>query len=112
MSEPVAKHDQQTERTNKVVSAVVGSVLALIVGVIAVQNVDRVKLVDRNKLWADTWKQQLSKPRDLPEFKPAVDWSDPKFDPSKLSVSSQSLSIDLSSQQQGSAAGSGSHRRR
>jgi hypothetical protein len=84
----IAHHDQQTERTNKLVGTVVGCVVLTVVGFLALQNVDSLKglkLPDRNKLWADAWKKELSKPTELPDFKGnTIDWSDPKNDPSKL----------------------------
>ncbi|HEV8000030.1 MAG TPA: hypothetical protein VGP63_09130 [Planctomycetaceae bacterium] len=113
MPENNAHPDRQTERTNRIIGTVVASALLAGGGFLAWQNADTlkgVKLPDRNKLWADTWKKQLSKPLDLPEQKPLIDWSDPKYDPSKLGT--QNLSIDLSSYQQGSAATPRSHRRR
>ncbi len=107
--------DRQTERTNRIVGTVVACALLAGGGFSAWQNADTVKgfkAPNRNKMWADTWKKQLSKPLDLPEQKPLIDWSDPKFDPSNLRVSSQNLTIDLSSVQQGSGAPPRSHRRR
>jgi hypothetical protein len=84
MSGQMTQQDQRTDRTNKIITAVVGCVLLGVAGFVALQNRDSFKLPDRNKMWADAWKKKIAKPMDLPEFQPVVDWSDPKNDPSKM----------------------------
>jgi hypothetical protein len=80
----LTEQDQRTDRANTIVSMLVGSVLLGIGGVVLWQNSATLKVPDRNKLWADTWKKQLSKPWEMPKAEGAIDWSDPKNDPSKL----------------------------
>jgi hypothetical protein len=86
MSAQMTQQDLRTDRTNKIITAVVGCGLLGFAGFIALQNRDSIQLPDRNKLWADTWKKKIAKPMDMPEFKPAVDWSDPKYDPARMGM--------------------------
>jgi hypothetical protein len=83
-SNQVNDQDQRTDRTNKIVTLVVGCVLLGIGGFVLVQNSARFKLPDNNKLWADAWKKKVLKPWDMPKPEPLIDWSDPKNDPNKI----------------------------
>src|SRR5580700_2487402 len=86
-SNQMTDQDYRTDRTNKIVTSVVGCVLLGIGGVVAFTNIDTLKglkVPDRNKMWADAWHKQLSKPLDLHVQEPLIDWSDPKNDPNKM----------------------------
>src|SRR5580700_9609548 len=83
-SDQMTDQDYRTDRTNKIVTLLVGCVLLGIGGFVVVQNSASFKLPDKNKLWADAWKKKLSKPWELPQHEPLIDWSDPKNDPNKM----------------------------
>jgi hypothetical protein len=84
-SNQMTQQDQRTDRTNTIVGMLVGCVLLGFGGFLLLQNSASLKLPDNNKLWADAWKSKLSKPYELPKAEGAIDWSDPKNDPNKLS---------------------------
>jgi hypothetical protein len=84
ISNQMTEQDQRTDRTNKIVTLLVGCVLLGIGAFVLVQNGASLKLPDNNKLWADTWKKKVLKPWDPPKFDPTIDWSDPKNDPNKM----------------------------
>lgn len=83
-SDQMTDQDYRTDRTNKIVTLLVGCVLLGIGGFVVVQNSASFKLPDKNKLWADAWKKKLSKPWELPQHDPLIDWSDPKNNPTKM----------------------------
>jgi hypothetical protein len=87
MSDPreTAAKDQRLAELNRALTCVVGGGLLAVVAFTAVQNKESLQIPDRNKLWADFWKKELSKPSGLPEFKPIeTEFSDVKFDPEML----------------------------
>jgi len=87
VSNQMTEQDYRTDRTNKIVTSLVGCGLLGIGGFLAYQNMDSVKnlkVPDNKKLWADSWKKKLSKPWEMPKAEGAIDWSDPKNDPNKM----------------------------
>ncbi len=76
--------EEQTANVNRLMTRIVGCVLLVFIGFVAIQNRDSLKIPDRNKLWADYWKKELSKPSGLPDFKSPVstEFSELKFDAS------------------------------
>jgi hypothetical protein len=86
-SNQMTEQDYRTDRTNKIVTSVVGCVLLGIAGIVAFSNVDTLKglkVPDRNDLWAKALKKKVLKPWEPPKFEPTIDWSDPKNDPNKI----------------------------
>jgi hypothetical protein len=85
LSNQMTQRDLRTDRANTIVGMLVGCVLLGVGGFVLLQNSASLKLPSRDKLWADAWKKELSKPREMPKAEGAIDWTDPKYDPNKLS---------------------------
>jgi hypothetical protein len=84
VSNQMTQQDQRTDRANTIVGMVVGCVLLGVGGFVLLQNSASLKLPSRDKLWADAWRKELAKSREMPKAEGAIDWSDPKYDPNKL----------------------------
>jgi hypothetical protein len=73
-------NDNRLADLNRKASCIVGGLFLAVVGFLLISERSNLQLPDRNKLWADYWKKELSKRSGLPEMKPAFDSQQLEFD--------------------------------